>query len=240
MSQVMPQRMNRLTKYGINGFARQLFLPIFTAALVFTGAGTLDWSWGWVFAYACFFSWLGLNLALLRWNPELLNIRGQRARELTGTKTWDWVLLSIYAVVLIVQPLLAGLDFRNGWSTPPPIVWLVVGNVLTVVAVAMIAWAMVYNRFFEGTVRIQEQRGHQVVSSGPYRLVRHPGYVGVILSFVALPLALGTWTALIPGLIGIVVYLVRTALEDRTLRAELPGYADYAQHTRHRLIPGVW
>jgi|SRR5581483_5949111 protein-S-isoprenylcysteine O-methyltransferase Ste14 len=240
MSQVMPQRMNRLTRYGVNGFARQLSMPVFTAALLFIGAGTLNWSWGWAFACVYFFSWLGLNLALLRWNPELLNIRGQRARELKGTKTWDWVLLSIYAVVLIVQPLVAGLDFRNGWSTPPPTFWLVVGNVLTVVAVAMIGWAMVYNRFFEGTVRIQEQRGHQVVSSGPYRFVRHPGYVGVILSFVSLPLALGTWTALIPGLIGIGVYLVRTTLEDRTLRTELPGYADYAQHTRHRLIPGLW
>jgi len=89
-------------------------------------------------------------------------------------------------------------------------------------------------------VRIQEARGHQVATTGPYRFVRHPGYTGIILQFLALPIAVGAWAALIPGAVGIAVFVIRTALEDRTLHEELPGYAEYAQQTRYRLVPGVW
>jgi protein-S-isoprenylcysteine O-methyltransferase Ste14 len=99
---------------------------------------------------------------------------------------------------------------------------------------------MAVNRFFEGTVRIQTNREHQVISSGPYRYVRHPGYVGVMLEFIAIPLSLGTLAAWIPALLGVALYVLRTAMEDRTLIAELPGYAEYAQRTCYRLLPGVW
>jgi protein-S-isoprenylcysteine O-methyltransferase Ste14 len=90
------------------------------------------------------------------------------------------------------------------------------------------------------TVRIQSDRGHRVAASGPYRIMRHPGYVAVALHFIAVPLTVGSWVALIPALLGIVLFVVRTALEDRTLIAELPGYADYARQTRSRWLPGVW
>jgi protein-S-isoprenylcysteine O-methyltransferase Ste14 len=240
MTQTSTDQTVRLTKYGINGIARQLSLAVITAALLFLGAQTLNWSWGWVFSIVNFTGWLGLSLALARWNPELLNVRGKRARQMQGTKFWDWVLLSLYSLILLVQPLFAGLDYRSGWSTESSPVIYIAGNVLTVVSFVVLTWSMVENRFFEMTVRIQTERTQQVTTTGPYRYMRHPGYVGVILSFVALPVALGTWAALIPGVVGVIVFVIRTALEDRTLQTELPGYADYAQQTRYRLLPGIW
>ncbi len=171
----------------------------------------------------------------------MLNQRGQRIEKATqGTKKWDLVLLSIYFVLVLVQPFVAGLDWRNGVSSPVSPVVYVLGNALMILGFIPLAWSMVANRNFEPSVRIQEARGHQVATGGPYRFVRHPGYTGIILQFLALPIAVGTWLALIPGLLGIAVFVVRTALEDRTLQQELPGYADYVKHTRYRLIPGIW
>jgi protein-S-isoprenylcysteine O-methyltransferase Ste14 len=102
------------------------------------------------------------------------------------------------------------------------------------------SWALIVNRFFSGTVRIQTERGHHVVTDGPYRIVRHPGYAGGLLGFVMIPFLLDSLWALIPTFLLTVVLVVRTALEDATLQKELPGYAEYAQRTRYRLIPGVW
>jgi protein-S-isoprenylcysteine O-methyltransferase Ste14 len=215
-------------------------LALFTAALVFLGANTLDWSAGQLFSLVYLLCWAGSSVALARRNPDLLNQRGKRTRQLSGTKRWDWLLLSLYTLVTLVQPFLAGLDYRYGWSAASSSLVYLAGNLLMLAAFALLTWAMVINRHFEGTVRIQEQRGHRVITSGPYRYVRHPGYVAVILTFFALPIALGAWAALIPAIAGLVVFVIRTALEDRTLQAELPGYAEYAQHTRYRLLPGVW
>lgn len=231
---------SKINRYTLNAIAKHQVGAIFIAGLVFLGAGTLDWAWAWVFAVVYFICWGVLSVALWHYNPELLAARGKRASQLTGTKSWDWVLLTLYTLVFLGQPFVAGLDFRYGWSSPPAPIIYIFGNLLMLAAYVLLAWAMLANRNFEATVRIQNDRGHTVATSGPYRSVRHPGYVAVILSFVALPIALGTWSALIPGMIGIVVFVIRTALEDRTLQAELPGYADYARETRYRLLPGVW
>ena len=96
------------------------------------------------------------------------------------------------------------------------------------------------NRFFSGTVRIQTERGHRVVTGGPYRFVRHPGYLGGVISYLAMPLILGSAWAYIPAAVGMAVTAIRAALEDRTLKKELPGYLEYTQATRYRLIPGIW
>ena len=107
-------------------------------------------------------------------------------------------------------------------------------------ALALIGWAMAANKFFSAVVRIQEERGHATVMSGPYRWVRHPGYTAMIVQFLSAPIALGSLWALIPGGLAAVVYFIRTALEDRTLRRDLPGYRVYAQQVRYRLVPGIW
>ncbi len=136
--------------------------------------------------------------------------------------------------------IVAGLDERFGWSAPfAP--WV---QVVALVAVALSYllgnWAMVANRYFSSVVRIQEDRGHTVVSGGPYRFVRHPAYTGSLFGTLAMAIALGSWWALIPAGVDAVGLIVRTGLEDRTLQAELPGYANYARQTRYRLFPGIW
>jgi protein-S-isoprenylcysteine O-methyltransferase Ste14 len=230
----------RLDKYGYNCIGKHIGMVLFVCAPLFIGAGSLNWVWAWVFTFVTLMGWIILSFVLARVNPELLNQRGQRMKALTGTKRWDWMIMSVYAVLLVVTPLVAGLDYRHSWSTPAPYGIKLVGVAILVVSFIPLTWAMAVNRFFEGTVRIQTNRDHRVISSGPYRYVRHPGYVGVILQFIAVPLALGTAAAWIPALLGTFLYVCRTGLEDRTLRAELPGYADFARHTRYRLIPGMW
>jgi protein-S-isoprenylcysteine O-methyltransferase Ste14 len=240
MAEIISASQTPLNKYGYNSIAQHITTAIITAVALFIGASTLGWTWGWVFSFATLAGWVGMSVVLVRANPELLNERGKRARSLEHTKRWDWVILSVYAVLVLVLPFVAGLDYRYGWSGPTPdaIKWL--GIVLLLASFALLTWAMAANRFFEKTVRIQEKRGHQVATTGPYRYVRHPGYAAVILQFIATPLALGTWAALIPAGLGIALFVIRTALEDRTLQAELPGYTDFARQTRFRLLPGLW
>ncbi len=231
----------RVNIYGVNAIGKHIGQAVFTAVMLFLGAGALDWGWGWVFAVVYTACWIGLSLALAFGNPELLNQRGQRVKQATvGAKKWDLALLSIYFVLILVQPFVAGLDWRNAWSVPVSSLVCVFGNILMILGFILLTWSMLANRYFDPSVRIQESHGHQVATGGPYRFVRHPGYAGVILQFLALPIALGAWAALIPGAIGIVVFTIRTAMEDRTLHEELPGYAEYAQQTRYRLIPGLW
>ncbi len=230
----------RLDKYGYNCIGRHIGMVIVLCAPLFLGAGTTNWDWAWVYSIVTLIGWLVLSLILARVNPELLNTRGKRMSALKGTKRWDWIIMTFYPILMLATPLVAGLDYRYGWSSPTPTIVKLIGVAVLVASFIPLTWAMAVNRFFEGTVRIQTNRGHQVTSSGPYQYVRHPGYVGVILSFIAVPLTVGTAVAWIPALLGVALYFVRTALEDRTLRAELPGYADFARHTRFRLIPGIW
>ena len=136
--------------------------------------------------------------------------------------------------------ILAGLDaVRYEWSNMS-MIWIIFGIVITIPGFAITYWAMAVNKFFEPTVRIQEERGHKVCKEGPYKFVRHPGYVGLILFTLGGPFILGSWWALLPS--GLIVFLVffRTALEDRTLQKELSGYREYAEVTKFRLIPRVW
>lgn len=146
----------------------------------------------------------------------------------------------IYSVLLVVTPLISGLDYRFSWSPLTTNSIKVIGIAALAISFLPLTWSMAVNRFFEPTVRIQTQQEHQVISSGPYRYIRHPGYVGVILQFIAVPLSLGTLVAWIPALLGAALYVLRTALEDKTLQAELPGYVEYTQRTRYRLFPFIW
>jgi protein-S-isoprenylcysteine O-methyltransferase Ste14 len=129
---------------------------------------------------------------------------------------------------------------RFGWSGNVPLPVYPTAAFVWVLGFALISWAMASNRFFSTVVRIQQEREHAVVTAGPYQYVRHPGYVGFTVMMLVTPLLLGSWWALIPVACAIVVIIVRTALEDRTLQTELAGYSDYAQRVRYRLLPGVW
>jgi protein-S-isoprenylcysteine O-methyltransferase Ste14 len=230
-----------LNKYGYNAIARLLFQSIFTSAALFVSAGTLSWTWAWVYSVVSLIGWLVLSLILAVQNPGLLNRRGDRAKNLnTEGKKWDWVFLILYFIMLFVVPIVAGQDFRNGWSAETSPVIHLLGIALLVIGFIPLTGAMAANKFFEAVVQITPQTGHQVISDGPYRFVRHPGYVGVILHFLSMPIALGTWAAMLPALVGVLIFIVRTAMEDHALRQELPGYAEFAEQTRYRLLPGIW
>jgi protein-S-isoprenylcysteine O-methyltransferase Ste14 len=230
--------MNSNLKAGIaRRVVQVLFVIVFQAAVLFVAAGRLDWLWAWVF--------LGLNLVgilanavLLRHQPEMIAERGRGGEN---WKDWDKVIGGLWGLVYFVLLLLvAGLDERLGWTGPVSLAVHLSGAIAFALGFALFSWAMSANAYFSTIVRIQAERGHAVCDRGPYRLVRHPGYVGAILQSLATPLLLGSLWALISGGLAALLMILRTALEDRTLREELPGYAGYAQRTRYRLVPGIW
>jgi protein-S-isoprenylcysteine O-methyltransferase Ste14 len=208
-------------------------LLVFAASL-FISAGRL----GWVAAWA----YLGLYVGMIAANALFMDreLVVERARVGEGTKDWDRVLGSL--ALLAVTPgalIVSGLDERLGWSQTglgvqiAAAAFVALGHGLTV-------WAMAANRYFSATVRIQEERAHAAISGGPYRFVRHPGYLAYTIAGLATPLMLDSLWGLLPSLLGLCAILARTSLEDRTLRAELPGYADYARRVHYRLLPGIW
>lgn len=207
------------------------------AGILFLSAGRLDWveAWRFIAAYGAFL--LAYGVWGLRTDPGQIKERGKSG---ANVKAWDRTIMRLYSVLLLVLLVVAGLDAgRFRWAPAQP--WLqALGWIGAALGGAMIAWAASANTFLARYVRIQTERGQTAVSSGPYRWVRHPMYAGIIPLMLSIPLALGSRWALVPAALIGVLFIVRTALEDRTLQAELPGYADYARRTRYRLLPGVW
>jgi protein-S-isoprenylcysteine O-methyltransferase Ste14 len=207
-------------------------------AAVFVSAGRLDWTRGWICVAAYVVTMVAVGVVVSRANPAVMEARANWRRA--DTKPFDKVFFSFYLPLTFIQPAIAGLDaVRFRWSSMP-FAAVYAGLILFWLAMALIAWTMVVNRHAEVTVRIQTDRDHKPVTSGPYRIVRHPMYVGSILMYPATALMLGSkWAVAVSGLIA-VLYVWRTAMEDRTLRAELPGYEKFTAVTRYRLIPGLW
>ncbi len=218
-------------------FLRVLFGATLVLALTFGPAGTFAWPEAWALI-ASYGSFLVLVLAWLkRTRPGLMAERATRHQDAKG---WDRLLLGFYTLAMIGLLVVAGLDaVRYGWSRVPLAVELA-GFGGLIPSAALITWALTHNAFASEVVRIQRERGHQVCSSGPYAHVRHPMYTGVIFLVPGLPLSLGSYYALVPAVVVVVLFVTRTILEDRTLLRELPGYEAYARSVRHRLIPGIW
>lgn len=216
---------------------RLLGLPLFIALFLFLPAGTLNWSKGWLFIAIMLGVISAVILFLQRVNPEVI---AARSRIHKGTKSWDKILLGVYFPAMSAVLTVAALDDgRFHWF---PVPWWVcgVGYALLLAGIGIVTWAESVNKFFEVTVRIQTERGHSVIDTGPYAIARHPGYVGGILHAIGIALSLGSFWALIPAGIASIVLMVRTQWEDETLRDELDGYAEYAARVRYKLIPGVW
>jgi protein-S-isoprenylcysteine O-methyltransferase Ste14 len=210
---------------------------LITSALLFLFAGTLDWPMAWAL--------IAVQVAILMFNAFYLLSRSpevvaERSGIRAGTKSWDRVISVVIGVGALGLLVVCGLDYRFGW-TPPYALWLyIVGLVCVALGNLLFNWALASNKFFATTVRIQDERQHSVASGGPYRFVRHPGYVGYIGFTLATPLALGTLWGFVPAGLVALGMVIRTALEDRALRDELPGYKDYAARVRFRLLPGLW
>jgi protein-S-isoprenylcysteine O-methyltransferase Ste14 len=219
----------------------RLFLSLIAQIIIFFAvADQLDLPRAWLFFALAFIYYLVSFFILHRFNPDLIHHRGGSAFR-GDSKQWDKYILLIYTFLGVYgQFFVAGWDlghiqwFYLGWE------YLVMGIILFIISDVLIVWAMVQNPFFEPTVRIQKERGQRVISSGPYRIVRHPGYLSGILWHLAMPLIFGSGLTLVYSLLIIVLLVVRTYLEDKTLQAELEGYREYIRKTRYRILPGVW
>jgi len=200
-----------------------------------------EWKWWQAWTVAALFvgSFTISRLIMARRHPDLL---AERARFLAqpGTKPWDKVLAPLLGIGSMFLLLVPGLDRRFGWTGAFLPAWHIAGLVLMAVGYGISSWAPVVNRFFSGTVRLQPERGQTVVSDGPYRFVRHPGYAGAVLGYLGLPLLLNSAWAFVPAALLTLVIVFRTALEDQMLQSELAGYAEYARRTPYRLVPGIW
>lgn len=212
-------------------------LIVIMDALLFGAAGRLDWFGAWLLT--------GLYLAFLlivvvwatRKAPGLME---ERSRMAKNVKSWDKVITWVYTALLLSMLVVAGLDAGHVRWSVMPVALQIVGVLLLMMAGAVIWWVMSVNYFLSSYARIQDDRGHQVITEGPYRYVRHPMYAMLVPFMFGIAFVLGSWWALVPaGMIG-VLYIIRTALEDRMLQEELPGYREYAQKVRYRLFPGIW
>ncbi len=205
--------------------------------ILFLPAGTLYWPLGWWFILISLLTLVVTALVLWRTNPAIFAARQKIG---AGTKSWDMVLMPAVVSLYLVICIVAGLDNgRFGWSSPPLAI-ILLGYLLVFVGIGLTAWAQGVNRFFEPTVRIQTDRGHHVIDTGPYRFVRHPGYIAAIALAAGMALALGSWWALLPAALLAALLAVRTELEDATLQRELTGYADFARRVRWKWLPGLY
>ena len=198
-----------------------------------------DWWEAWVYAIISILGFAISRALAARRHPDLL---AERARFLQheDAKPWDKLLSPLLGLGGVLLPLVVGLDALFGWSPPFSLPVKILALLIILAGYALGSYALIENRFFSGVVRIQTDRGHQVVSTGPYRWIRHPGYAGALLTYLATPLFLDSRWAFLPAVFLTIVLVIRTSLEDRTLQDELEGYRDYARRVRYRLLPGVW
>jgi len=231
-----PENQKASPRQWVAVVAAYLSIPV---VLLLCG-GDSGWWQAWVYSLLIVAAGIGGRIWAERRHPGLVAER-QDIEKIQGSKAWDKVLAPLMALsVSFPLVIVAGLDHRYGWSPifPP---WLnVLGLILILLGYAFATWALAENRFFFSTVRIQTDRGHEVCDTGPYRMVRHPGYAGNIPPLLGIVLALGSVWTLIPAAVALIVAVIRTVLEDQTLQEELPGYRGYAQRVRYRLIPGIY
>ena len=231
-----------MTKFNLSQKARTqmvlraLLAPILMIGLLFFVAGRWDYWQGWVYTIANMII-LILMATLLTKSSELVE---ERLNPKEGVKSWDKFYFAVTTPLYMIALLLGGLDARFGWTTNMPLFVYWSSVIIYLIGQAFFLWARYTNNFFSSMVRIQTDRGHTVCKEGPYRYVRHPGYVGGFLFTITVGLMLGSWWASIPQVIAALMLVWRTAREDKTLQAELPGYTEFTKQTKYRLLPGVW
>jgi protein-S-isoprenylcysteine O-methyltransferase Ste14 len=218
-------------------FLDQVLSLIGAGVALFWSAGRIDWWPAWAVLTVWLVWFIATDSLILRFNPDLM---AERLAPPKGAKAWDRAILSILRLTELARYILAGLDQRYGWTGGFPGSAQIAALLVCVLGFALLAWAMLSNTFFSQIVRIQSDRGHAVAKGGPYRYVRHPAYIGMILFELALSTLLASWGAIIAGGFCAILIILRTVLEDRTLQAELIGYEEYSRQVRYRLLPGIW
>jgi protein-S-isoprenylcysteine O-methyltransferase Ste14 len=224
-------------RQGVLRRARQLVIQnLLIGMILFLGSGQLGWVWAWLYLGFSVLQILVNFIFMWRISPELIV---ERAEGSERTKPWDRTIASISALLWLAVFLVAALDERWTWSTVP--LWVnLFGFAFLLIGAFLVGWAMLTNAYFSTGIRVQDDRGHTVVTEGPYRFIRHPGYLAMGIVGWSQALLLGSLWALIPAVLVMGPMIVRTTLEDRMLHEELEGYSEYAQNVRYRLIPGVW
>lgn len=234
---VDPNAVHTLDPYQ---WVRLIMVYLFIPLVLLVCGWDFGWWQAWVFSLLIVAAGIGGRIWAEGKHPGLLAERANSEKGL-DVKPWDKVLAPLMAVsISFPLVIVAGLDHRFGWSPVFPTWSIILGFILIALGYTFAVWALAENRFFSGVVRIQTDRGHVVCDSGPYRIVRHPGYAGNVLPLPGLVLALSSIWTLIPAAVALIIVVIRTALEDRTLQEELSGYRDYARRVRYRLFPGIY
>ncbi|MHC5059539.1 MAG: methyltransferase family protein [Planctomycetota bacterium] len=230
---------NKLKASGIRYIVGTFLGPFILTALLFYAAGRTNIPRAWLCLAVSLTGMFGGIIVVAAHNPELVNHRGGWKKK-KDTKLWDKFWVPIYGITAYYVPyFVIGLDLKD--SAPNlGILFAVLGSALFIAGSILLHWAMLVNTHFEVTVRIQKDREHKVITAGPYKFVRHPGYVGAILWALSPPLIVGSAVALIPAAIAAGLLIVRTILEDRMLRRKLDGYDEYAATVKYKLFPWLW
>ncbi len=220
----------------VRAFAATFGFGVALAGILFGAAGRWDLPAFWAYLATTMAPGLALLGLLGRRSPDLVEERLH-----PGPGEQDHLSVAALSLTMLAHWVIAGLDVgRFHWSRGMPGIVRFLGFLGYAGGIGVLGWAMLTNQFFSSAVRIQADRGQYVISSGPYRFVRHPGYTGALFLLLGSGLALGSWRSVLPMLLAVGVLLRRTRMEDRMLHQELPGYAGYAQRVRYRLWPGVW
>jgi protein-S-isoprenylcysteine O-methyltransferase Ste14 len=203
----------------------------------------ISWNWTWWEAWVYFIMYIigfaASRILAARRHPDILAERA-RFMQHENTMSWDKILAPLSGIGGGLIPIIAGLDARFAWSPEFSLTIKIASLVIIIIGYLIGSYALIENRFFSGMVRIQTDRGHKVVSSGPYRWIRHPGYFGGLLTFLGSPVFLDSYWAILPAIFITIILVIRTKLEDDALQNQLEGYLDYTKRTRYRLIPKIW
>jgi len=218
----------------IRGILFGLIPVILIGAILFISAGTVFWPAAWLILLVMSGA---TTLVTAACHADLIT---ERMQKQVGAKEYDQKLVRLLNLVGLLPLLVSGLDFRFGWTGQIAFPVQAAAVIAFILGYCLFSWALLSNRFFSLIVRVQSEKGHHPVDTGPYRFVRHPGYLGFTVIVLAQPVILGSYWAVIPAIVTAGLIVWRTALEDRTLRAELPGYREFAQNVRYRLLPGIW
>jgi protein-S-isoprenylcysteine O-methyltransferase Ste14 len=207
---------------------------ILALIILLVSAGIVKWIYAWIYTSA---SLVVIIANAFIFPAELISERG---RKKENVEKWDKILTGILIIPWFALYIIAGLDIRFGWSPELALSVHIAALITFLSGNALISWAMIANNYFSTKVRIQYDRGHSVCSGGPYRYIRHPGYLGMIIFILSTPILLGSFWALIPAVMTVILFIIRTSFEDNTLKNKLDGYKGYADRVKYRLITGVW